>query len=120
VISGRLIAAARSGEVAQIETVFTKDATIWNNLINRQMSVAEAGGMFAAMKDKITDFRYEDVRLTALPEGFVQQHVLAGEVDGVTFHVPACLICQIRDGGIASLAEYLDSQGLAKAGLALG
>jgi uncharacterized protein len=39
----------------------------------------------------------------------MQQHVLEAETAGGPFSMPACIVCEVRDGRIARLEEYLDS-----------
>ena len=53
--------------------------------------------------------------LDALPDGFVQQHVLRATLpNGATWELPACVIVRVRDGQIVRLDEYLDSAHVAR------
>ena len=46
----------------------------------------------------------------ALPDGFLQQHVLEATLpDGTRWEMPACVIVRIENGHITRLDEYLDS-----------
>ena len=67
--------------------------------------------MLAGMVTRIVDRLYDDRRVEVFPGGFVQQHVLRGTrvQDGVRVHLPACIVCAVKDGRITRLDEYFDS-----------
>jgi ketosteroid isomerase-like protein len=47
--------------------------------------------------------------------GFVHQHVLSGtRKDGARLSLPACLVCEVKDGRITRLDEYFDSARVAE------
>jgi len=68
------------------------------------------------MVERIVDRLYDERRLNVFPGGFVHQHVLRGtrKHDGVRVALPACVICQVKDGKITRLDEYFDSAGVAQ------
>lgn len=39
----------------------------------------------------------------------MQQHILEAEAARGPFSMPACIVCEVRDGRISRLQEYLDS-----------
>ena len=67
------------------------------------------------MVNNLRDRRYEDVRRTVTPTGFVQQHVLRfTRADGTRQALPACLVVTCDDGRITRIDEYLDSAHLSR------
>jgi ketosteroid isomerase-like protein len=58
----------------------------------------------------LPDRHYRLVRREALPDGFMQQHVLEATLpDGTKWAMDACVVCRVKDGVITRLDEYLDS-----------
>jgi len=57
----------------------------------------------------LTNRHYRVQRRVAIPGGFMQQHVLEAETAGGPFSMPACIVCEVQNGRIKRLEEYLDS-----------
>ena len=50
------------------------------------------------------------IRREALPDGFLQQHVLEATLpDGTKWAMDACCVIRMKDGLIVRLDEYIDS-----------
>jgi len=118
-VSRQLMAAASSGDVDKIGAVFAADGTVWHNITGKTCSASEAGAMFSAMAAHIKNLDYEDIRFTPLENGFVQQHRLVGDVGAGRLNADACIVCEVRDGMICRIEEYIDSRALSDAGLVL-
>jgi ketosteroid isomerase-like protein len=106
----RFFAALMAGDTATVGELYAPDATIWHNFDNqdqdREANLVTLGWVIRHVKG----LRYEEIRRNALPDGFVQQHVLRGTApDGSTLEVPAMLRVYCRDGRISRLEEYLDT-----------
>ena len=64
--------------------------------------------MLGWLQRHVRDLRYDVVRRDELPDGYVQQHVLARRSPTAPAR-PACMVVAVRDGRIARIDEYLDS-----------
>ena len=109
-VAERLFAAIQSGDTATVSDVYAPDVKVWHN--NDQVTQGRDDNLrvIGWLAHNIPDLRYEDIRRQALPTGFVQQHVLRGTApNGKLLEVPACIICEVVDGHVTRLDEYLDS-----------
>lgn len=102
--------AIERGDVQAVAGCYADDAVIWHNTDGLETSKAENIAVLTNFVAGIPVRRYEDRRLAAFPGGFVQQHVLRLELpDGRKKELPACLVCEVKDGKITRLDEYFDS-----------
>jgi len=109
-VAERLFAAIQSGDTATVSEVYDPDVKVWHN--NDQVTQGRDDNLrvIGWLAKNIPDLRYEEIRRQALPNGFVQQHVLRGTApNGKLLEVPACVICEVVDGHVTRLDEYLDS-----------
>jgi ketosteroid isomerase-like protein len=109
-LGDRFFTALMAGDTAAIAELYAPDATIWHNFDNqdqdRDANLVTLGWVIGHVKD----LRYEEIRRSALPDGFVQQHVLRGVApDGSKLEVPAMMRVYCRDGHISRIEEYLDT-----------
>lgn len=103
------------GDIAAMVACYASDAKIWHNTDDTEQTPADNGAALSGFVKRIADRKYGERRVHAFPGGFVQQHVLTGvRKDGVKLTLPACIICQVKDGKIARLDEYFDSAHVAK------
>jgi len=114
-IADRLFAAIEAGDVAAVADCYASDTVIWHNYDGYEQPAADNLRVLAWMVQNLVDRRYEIVRRIATDDGFVQQHVLHGRSarTNATLHVPACMVCTVRNGKIARIDEYLDTAQLA-------
>jgi len=109
-VAERLFAAIQSGDTTTVSDVYAPDVKVWHN--NDQVTQGRDDNLrvIGWLAKNIPDLRYEEIRRQALPNGFVQQHVLRGTApNGKLLEVPACIICEVVDGHVTRLDEYLDS-----------
>ncbi|MGH2632644.1 MAG: nuclear transport factor 2 family protein [Tepidiformaceae bacterium] len=109
-VAERLFAAIQSGDTDAVSEVYSPNVKVWHN--NDQVTQGREDNLrvIGWLAQNIPDLRYEEVRRQALPNGFVQQHVLRGTApNGKLLEVPACIICEVVDGHVTRLDEYLDS-----------
>ncbi|WP_296596550.1 ketosteroid isomerase, partial [Phenylobacterium sp.] len=58
----------------------------------------------------LPDRNYRVLRREALPDGFMQQHVLEATLpDGKKWAMDACVVVKMENGVITRLDEYIDS-----------
>jgi ketosteroid isomerase-like protein len=106
----KFVAAIAAGDLEAVRACYAPDARIWHNFDGINQTVDENLKTLSWMTRKLFKRRYEILRREVLPTGFIQQHILRGELpDGRPFEMPACIICQVSDEGlITRLEEYLD------------
>jgi ketosteroid isomerase-like protein len=110
-----LFHAVEAGDIEAVAACYADDIVIWHNYDGVEQSGADNLRVLEWVIAKLADRRYEVVRRIAVDDGFVQQHVLHGRVsrNGAELHVPACMVCTVRDGKITRIDEYLDITQLA-------
>ncbi|ANZ23740.1 ketosteroid isomerase [Rhodococcus sp. WB1] len=109
-LADRFFAAVRAGDVDTLTNLYAPDARIWHNDDGREQTVEENLRVLRWLTRTLEDFRYEDVRRDAVPDGFVQQHVVRGALPGHgPLEVPAALFVRVVDGRITRIDEYVDS-----------
>lgn len=92
-----------------VRRLYAPGARIWHNFDGKTQSVDENVRMLHWLHGRLQGVRYAVQRLVPFDGGYLQQHVLRGTLpDGEAFALPACVVCEVEDGRIASLEEYLD------------
>lgn len=111
-IAARLFTAIEAGDIDAVREAYHPDVVIWHNDDGVEQSRDTNLRTLAWVTKHIDGMRYDDVRLTATPTGFVQQHVVRGSNRaGVEVAMPACIVVTLdNDGLITRLDEYLDSR----------
>ena len=115
-LAKRFFDCVEAGDVDGLVACYAPDAKIWHNTDGLEQAPAENERTLKGMVERIVDRLYDERRLNVFPGGFVHQHVLRGtrKHDGVRVALPACVICQVKDGKITRLDEYFDSAGVAQ------
>lgn len=111
----RFFKAIEKGDIETVRNIYHPNVEIWHNTDgldrrktgqSREENVALLKALTKIVKDWEYDVWYREVTET----GFVQQHVLRGELpNGEMLALPVCIIFQISDGQITRLDEYFDS-----------
>lgn len=114
-LATRFFDAVGKGDMATVADCYDDDLILWHNFDRVEQTKAMNLESLAAIPSRIVDRSYEDRRLNVFDGGFVQQHVLHGTRvgDGKRLTMAAAIICQVRDGKIVRLDEYLDSKDVA-------
>lgn len=114
-LAKRFFDAIEAGDIDAVADSYTEDAVIWHNFDGLEQSRADNLETLKGMVGRISDRLYDDRRVEVFEGGFVQQHVLRGtRKDGVRLSMPGVLVCQVRDGKISRIDEYLDSAHVAE------
>jgi ketosteroid isomerase-like protein len=110
-VAERLFAAIMSGDIDGVRDVYHPDVVVWHNNDQQEQGRDANLAVLSWCVHNIDGMRYENVRRHATEAGFVQQHVLRGRFTktGAELEVPACIVCEVKDGQITRLDEYLDS-----------
>ena len=108
-VAERFMAALHVPDVEAVRAIYAPNARIWHNFDGKLQTVDENIKSLLWMHRVLGDVRYEIRRREALPDGFLQQHILRGTTNsGESFAMHACAICRVEEGRIVELEEYLD------------
>lgn len=106
----RFVAAIQQGEPESVRAFYAPDAKIWHNNDGVEQTVDQNLKVLAWFVRKLPDRSYRVLRVEALPDGFVQQHVLEATLPGgERWAMDACVVVRMKDGVITRLDEYIDS-----------
>ncbi len=106
----RFVAAIQAGDAEAVRACYAPDAKIWHNIDRLEQSVEDNLKSLRWFARKLPDRVYRVLRREALPDGFLQQHVLEATLpDGTAWSMSACVVVRMRGGVITRLDEYLDS-----------
>lgn len=108
--ANRFIAAIQLSDIDTVRASYAPDAKIWHNHDGIEQTVDQNMKSLGWFMRKIPDRHYRVLRIEALKDGYVQQHVLEATLpDGTSWAMPACVVIKMEDGVITRLDEYLDS-----------
>lgn len=111
-LADRFMTAITSGDVDALRDIYAPDARIWHNADAAEQNVDDNLRTLRWLSRNLRDFRYEEIRRDPLPDGYVQRHVLRGNLpDGTPVELPTCLFATVSDGRITRIEEYADSRG---------
>jgi len=115
-LATRFFDCIEAGDIDGMFALYAPDARIWHNTDGLEQTPIENGDGLKGFVTRILDRTYDDRRVQVLPTGFVHQHVLHGtrKHDGVRVEMPACIVCEVKDGRITHLDEYFDSAHVAE------
>jgi ketosteroid isomerase-like protein len=108
-IAERFFRAVESGDLDAVRAIYAPDAVVWHNHDRQEQTVEENLRVLGWVARNLPGRRYNVRRRVVIPGGFMQQHVLEAETAGGPFTMPACVVCEVKDGRITRLEEYLDS-----------
>ena len=109
-VANNLLEATRARDFSRVRECYSADATIFVAASGKTYSLDQHFALAAKMVGKVKNLRYEEVRITPFPSGYIQQHYARGEFpDGSLLNIPACWVCRIRDGRIVHQDYYIDS-----------
>lgn len=109
-VARRFLAALNGNDADAVREIYHPQARIWHSFHpDGHQSIDDNVKTLNWMHRKLPKLEYDIVRLAPLENGYMQQHVLRGEMaDGTTVALYACAICTVEDGRIVALEEYLD------------
>lgn len=106
----KFVGAIQSGDTATVRACYHPDAKLWHNSDGIEQTVDQNMKVLDWFIRTLPDRNYRVTRLEALPDGFMQQHVLEATLpDGTKWAMDACVVVKIENGVITRLDEYLDS-----------
>lgn len=113
-VANAFFAAIERADIDAIEELYAPDVEVWINVTGRSQGRAESLALLRAFTSRVRNLAYDIELREPISGGFVQRHVLRGELaSGEALAVPVCLVVQVEDGRITRLHEYLDSVAIA-------
>lgn len=110
-VAERFFTAIQSQDLEAVKAIYAPDAVIWHNtdgLDFKGQSPEENLKTLAFIGKVLRHYHYDVVRREALANGFLQEHVMRGETTlGEPYALAAVIICDIKDGRITRLHEYM-------------
>ena len=108
--AARFVRAVEGGDAEAARDCYAPDAKIWHNHDGVEQTVDQNIRSLEWFARKLPGRKYRVLRVEALPDGYVQQHVLEATLpDGAPWKLDACIVVRIENGRITRLDEYLDS-----------
>ena len=109
-VAKRFLQALNNNDADAVREVYHPQAHIWHNFHpDGYQSIDDNVKTLSWMHRKLPKLHYDLLRLEPLESGYLQQHVLRGEMeDGTAVALHACAICTVEGGRITRLEEYLD------------
>jgi len=106
----RFVGAIQAGDTAAVRACYAPDAKLWHNNDGIEQTVDQNMKVLDWFIRTLPDRNYRVIRREALPDGFMQQHVLEATLpDGTKWAMDACVVVKVENGVITRLDEYLDS-----------
>jgi ketosteroid isomerase-like protein len=106
-VAAELMAAVSSGDADRLRAVYSPDVRIWHTFDGLEQDREQNIRTLLWMFRHVRGVRYDEIRVTATEDGFVQQHVL--RASDPKFSAPCMLRVWVVDGRITRLEEYVDS-----------
>lgn len=114
-LAKRFFDSVEQGDIATLHDCYAPDARIWHNTDELEQTRDDNAETLKGFVKRISDRTYANRRVRVFDGGFVQQHELRGvRADGVALTLPACIVCEVKDGKITRLDEYFDSARVAE------
>lgn len=109
-IAHRLMSYLLAGDSAGVTGLYHDDFSAWRNFDNRVLTRKQALKIVQILATNLRDLRYDEVRVTATENGFVQQHVMRCTApSGAPVEAHVCMIATLRDGKLWRVDEYMDA-----------
>ena len=102
-------AAIERGDLAAVRDFYAPDVRIWHNVTGKTQTREENLQLLTFFTGRVQARRYEVLGRDFFPGGFVQRHILHGELaSGEAITAPVCIVIYVAEGKIRELFEYLD------------
>ena len=109
-LAERFVSAIQRGDVDAVRACYAPDAKLWHNTDGIEQTVDQNMKVLDWFIRTLPDRYYRVQRREALPDGFLQQHILEATLpDGTRWAMDACVVVRVENGLITRLDEYLDS-----------
>lgn len=109
-VAGRFVEALNACDVDAVREIYAPDVRIWHCFDKRPQPVEKNIETLRFVHRRLKNLSYDVVKIIPIPGGYVQQHVMRGELpSGDPFAMHACAIVSVENGRITALEEYMDT-----------
>jgi uncharacterized protein len=113
-VARKLVERLLAGDVDGVAELYTDDMTAWRNADGRTLVKKQALKVVRILTGTLSDLRYENVRVTATADGYVQQHTMKCTApNGQPVEAHVCMIARLENGKIKHVSEYMDTAQMA-------
>jgi len=110
-LATRLFTNIEKGDLEGVAALYAEDVAIWHNVSGRAQTRDENLRLLSHLRERLDEWRYDEIRREVFDGGFVQQHVLrARRPDGAPVEIPVCILVRASGGRITRIDEYLDGR----------
>jgi ketosteroid isomerase-like protein len=106
-LAAALMAAVQRGDTNAVKALYAEDVSLWHTNDRVNQTSEESIRTLAWIGRHVKGVRYEELRVAALDDGFVQQHVM--RADSPKVDMPCMLRAWCANGRITRIEEYFDS-----------
>jgi uncharacterized protein len=106
-LAAALMRAVQSGDTDTVKTLYAEDITLWHTNDRVNQTSADSIRTLAWIKRHMKGVRYEELKVAALDDGFVQQHVM--RADSPKLDMPCMFRAWCANGRVTRIEEYFDS-----------
>jgi ketosteroid isomerase-like protein len=106
-LAAALMAAVQSGDIDAVKALYAQDVILWHTNDRVNQTSADSVRTLAWISRHMKGVRYEELRVAALDDGFVQQHVM--RADSPKVDMPCMLRAWCANGRVTRIEEYFDS-----------
>ena len=109
-LAAAMTTGVESGDLSAVDSLLSASFKAWHNFSPTFKPWLEVRENLARLRPLLNGMRYENVRVTEIHHGWVQQHLLRLTLkDGSQREIHAVLIFKVDEQGrVSSLEEYLD------------
>jgi len=108
-LASQFFAAIERGDLDAIRELYSPDVEVWHNVTGRSQTREENLALLRYFTGRVSNLRYQVLGRDFFRGGFVQRHILHGQLaSGDLIAAPVCIVVYVANGKIERLFEYLD------------
>jgi ketosteroid isomerase-like protein len=106
-LAAALMAAVQRGDIDAVKALYAQEIILWHNNDRVNQTSEDSIRTLTWINKHMKGVRYEELRVAALDDGFVQQHVM--RADSPKVDMPCMLRAWCANGRVTRIEEYFDS-----------
>ena len=106
-VAEKMARAVADCDLDALRELYTPDACIWNSSDDKEKTVEESLEFLAAQLSMLTKVRFEDVKLTPTPTGYIDQHYARAVLPtGDELRIPNILVVTLEGERVKRIDDY--------------
>jgi ketosteroid isomerase-like protein len=106
-LAAALMAAVQRGDIDAVKALYAQEIILWHTNDRVNQTSEDSIRTLTWINKHMKGVRYEELRVAALDDGFVQQHVM--RADSPKVDMPCMLRAWCANGRVTRIEEYFDS-----------